>query len=242
MTLQHNKAYKNNSFEYHSVKFPAHKTLFTDTIQNAFDHGYYELEELNQIDQIVQNGEIILEIGGGIGLISTLCARHTSTKSVTSYEANPNLVDYMKKVHKLNNVEVDVINAVLLPFPSAAEVDFYIRQDFWASSLNSEPWGYEKSVKVKTLDFQLELDRIKPSMLIVDIEGGEIELFSNINLDIVNKVFIEIHQDVLGRSGVKRIFDEMSARGFHYDQWHSSGSVILFSHIDRDKDRKKIAD
>jgi len=49
----------------------------------------------------------------------------------------------------------------------------------------------------------------------------------------VKKVYMEIHQKVLGRRGVKRLFDAMSARMFHYDQNHSAGSVILFSHVDR---------
>ena len=140
----------------------------------------------------------------------------------------------MKSVHKTNGVKVDVVNAVLLPFPQTKEIDFYIRRDFWASSLDGEPWGYEKTVKVATRDFQSEIDRIKPTMLIVDIEGGEMGLFPNINLAGVKKVFLEVHQEAIGRKGMKRIFDEMSTRGFHYDQWHSSGSVILFSHVERD--------
>jgi hypothetical protein len=32
---------------------------------------------------------------------------------------------------------------------------------------------------------------------------------------------------------MKAVFDALSARDFHYDQWHSSHSVVMFSHVDR---------
>lgn len=68
-------------------------------------------------------------------------------------------------------------------------------------------------------------------MLVVDIEGGELELFRSIPLTGIKKIFIEFHQKVIGRLGMKEIFDFLSSKDFHYGQYHSSGSVVLFSHV-----------
>jgi hypothetical protein len=68
-------------------------------------------------------------------------------------------------------------------------------------------------------------------MLIVDIEGGEAALFEDVPLTGITKIYIEVHQQLLGRVGMKRLFDAFSKRDFHYDQWHSSHGVVLFSHV-----------
>lgn len=90
-------------------------------------------------------------------------------------------------------------------------------------------------VDVPVFSFNAVVERIRPTLIICDIEGGEIELFEHANLTGVQKVMVEIHQSVVGRMNIKRLFDMFSARNFHYDEHHSSGSVILFSHIHRVK-------
>lgn len=70
-------------------------------------------------------------------------------------------------------------------------------------------------------------------MLIIDIEGGEDGLFDDVDLTGVRKIMLEIHQPTIGRRGVKRLFDQLSAQNFHYDMWHSCHSIVTFSHVDR---------
>ena len=67
------------------------------------------------------------------------------------------------------------------------------------------------------------------------IEGGEMDVFDHIKLTGVKKILMEIHQNVIGREGVKHVFDTLSAEGFHYDVWHSKQQIVLFSHIKRDQ-------
>ena len=47
----------------------------------------------------------------------------------------------------------------------------------------------------------------------------------------IKKIFVELHQNVIGRVSMKNVFDFMSSRDFHYDQHHSHGGVVLFSHV-----------
>jgi hypothetical protein len=124
-----------------------------------------------------------------------------------------------------------VHNAIVDPKEDGGTVPFYLRKDFWASSLLPEPWGYEREVAVPRVSFASVLERYRPSMLIVDIEGAEQHLFRDIALTGVKKIYIELHQKLLGRIGMKAVFDFMSSKDFHYDQHHSRGSVVLFSHV-----------
>ena len=193
--------------------------------------GDYERDEAHHIGNIVQPGERIVELGGGVGLISSKIGQMEAVESIAVYEANPALIPLIERTHQLNGVTAEVVNAVVLPTAAQATAPFYVRRDFWASSLAAEPYGYDQVVDVPVIGFAAMLKRHRPSMLIVDIEGGEETLFDDVPLTGVRKVYIELHQAVLGRVGMKRVFDFFSSRDFHYDQWHSAHGVVLFSHV-----------
>lgn len=215
------------------VVIPLHKGIFSENILAALENGSYERQEARELPRIIEDGERILEIGGGIGYISTLAAADERTSCVRVYEANPKLIPIIKEVHSLNGVKgVEIINGVLSDSCDEKFFDFYIRKDFWASSLSAEPWEYEKVISTPNLSFSDAIIQFQPTLIICDIEGGEQELFATAELPGVSKVYLEVHQAVLGGSGMKALFDAMSAKGFHYDQRHSCGQVVLFTHID----------
>ena len=198
---------------------------------NVIRSGYYEQGEAQELPRIIQPGERIVELGAGIGYIAITALRTGNVASLTSYEANPRLIPLIRRNAALNDVAFEVHNAVVDPREDGGTVPFYIRQDFWSSSLSPGPWPFVEEVAVPRVAFPRMLDRYRPSMLIVDIEGGEEFLFRDVPLTGVRKVYMELHQRVIGRIGMKNVFDFMAARDFHYDQWHSSGSVVLFSHV-----------
>lgn len=219
------------------VELPFDRGIISDRIMSAIREGWYEGPEAASLPFVLQSGERVLELGTGLGLISTLCAMSPLVEGVVTVEANPELIAYIREVHRLNHVahRIEVMNAVAMPAPSASETSFYLRRDVWASSLAEQPWGYERIVKVPTLDLNELIRKLRPTMMIVDIEGGEEHLFDAIELGTVVKILIELHQDVIGRRGMKWVFDQLSRRSFHYDQWHSEKGVVLFSHVDRDR-------
>lgn len=213
------------------IRIPVFPELMSPRMLEVLRSGRYEESEATQLDRIIEPGEVILEIGAGIGFISSIAARNPNTTRIEVFEANPDLKPVIETVHRINQIENAVINTgVLMDRPSEDAVPFYIMQNFWGSSLCYKPQAI-RQVLVPTIDLNSALERIRPTMIICDIEGGELDLFENANLDGVTKIFMETHQRVLGRAGMKRLFDNLSAKGFHYDQNHSSGSVVLFSHI-----------
>ncbi len=223
------------SFEYLGLRLELPPEVATENIRNALSQGWYEALEAQQVPYLLQPGEIVLEVGAGIGLISTLCAKDRRTKEVHAVEANPQLIPVIKHTHKINKAKVKVYNEVLAD--ADGMTSFYLHRDFWASSLTG--WEGATRVDVAKTSFQSRIDAIKPTMLIVDIEGGETNLFDQVKMPSVEKILIELHQNVVGRKNIKHLFDVLGAKGFHYDQWHSNGPVVTFSAVDRDTRKRK---
>ncbi len=214
--------------EHRGVIIPIVPGVFSDQIAQAVRQGTYEASEVGELDALIQPDEVVLEIGAGCGFLSTYCAKHPHTKAVHAVEANPKLIELIKLTHEVNEVEVHLYHEIL--GKEAGETDFYVHEDFWASGTHS---FLGKPIKVKTTPFQQRLNEIRPTLLIVDIEGGEETLFEGVDLTGVQKILLEVHQPTIGRRGVQRLFDCLSAQGFHYDMWHSCRSIVTFSHVDR---------
>jgi FkbM family methyltransferase len=222
-TVQEFQCYPNRG-----VLIPIVPGIFSENITKAVQEGHYESHEVALLDSLIQPGEVILEIGAGCGFISAYCAKNPNTKQVFCVEANPNMIDVIKLTHEINGVEATVFNEVLGKVDG--ETDFYVHPDFWGSGTHN---FLGRPIKVKATSFQSRLNQIRPTMLIIDIEGGEESLFEDVDLTGVKKIMVELHQPTIGRRGVKKMFDLLSAQDYHYEVPHSYFSVVTFSHVDR---------
>jgi FkbM family methyltransferase len=193
--------------------------------------GTYEGTEAREIARIVQPGERVVELGAGIGFVAITAMKTDKVNTLAAYEANPHLIPIIRKNALLNGVSFDVHNAIVDSRADTGTAPFYLRTDFWASSMSPKPWGYVEEVTVPLVSFDAVRERYRPTMLIVDIEGAEEHLFRDVALTGIKKIYVELHQNVIGRVGMKNVFDFMSSKDFHYDQHHSRGSVVLFSHV-----------
>ncbi|MEM8570371.1 MAG: FkbM family methyltransferase, partial [Pseudomonadota bacterium] len=121
------------------MKIPLAEGIITVNILNAILSGSFEAEEARQIPSIVRPGDRVLEVGAGIGFISTLLSRQPGVETVIAVEANPLLMDFMARLHSENDVKnVRVLNSVLCNHSHAA-IPFYLREDFWMGSLLPGP-------------------------------------------------------------------------------------------------------
>lgn len=216
-----------------NIIVPIDKEVISPKLIRTIKRGNYERDEASKINQIIKEGERILELGAGIGFISAICGKNKAVEKMLLYEANPVLKPYIEEVHSLNNVtNSKVRSGVLLNNSGQETIPFYIRQDFWASSLGQN-YGFKEKIDVPVYKFNHVLKEFKPTLIICDIEGGELDLFRNSRLAMngVEKIYMEIHQRVLGRGGILELFKILQSKGYHYDQYYSSHNVILFSHI-----------
>lgn len=199
------------------VSIPLTKCI-SDNIREAMFHGGYEAAELRTIDANLSRDDLVLEIGTGIGLISTYCAKKIGSNRVFTFEANPALEPYIRSVHARNGVAPDLRICAL--GQGEGEIPFYVHDDFWSSSI------YQRSTNSRRLniprrDLNETIAQLRPTFLIVDIEGGESELFEFINLDGIHKISIEIHTSIIGKTRVDEIHSILAHQGFAID-WRYS--------------------
>lgn len=217
--------------ELAGVVIPSDPRIITPTIRRAILDGRFEAEESAQVAQIVRPGDNVLEIGAGIGFISTLLSRERRVSSVLAVEANPALIDYMAELHARNKVrKVRRLNAVLTNEPVESKT-FYLRLDFWMGSLLPGPNAYVGMVEVPTRNIDALIRDEAVTLIVCDIEGGEAALFEGVDLRGVDRVFLELHDHITGLRSVGRLFALLGQQGFVYDPRHSVGSVVLFQRL-----------
>jgi FkbM family methyltransferase len=224
--------------ESRDVKIPFYPEIVTPSIERPLRRGKYEGGECLAVENVVGKGDRVLELGTGLGLVSTKAALADGVERVLTFEANPALIPVIRETHQLNGVtgRIEVINGVVTRGEAPETLTFYRRRDFWGSSLSPVPDGWVDQVDVVTHDFDQVLIDLKPTVIVCDIEGGELDLFAGADLTGVKYVIMEIHPRVYGAAGVKQIFDAMSAKGFGYSPKISrGGTVITFERVGRQR-------
>ncbi len=232
MQIRHNLAEK--CLEAEGVLIPYDPDIITPAIKLAIESGYFEAEEAAQLPHIVKPEDIVLDIGAGIGFISTLIARRA--ERVISVEANPDLLPFMAELHTLNGItNATRLNVVLGGDAETGLATFYQRNDFWMGSLAKGPNPYKSTVKVPYMALNTLLEKERVSLIVCDIEGAEGFLFNRADLSGVDRVYLELHDHITGLKGVAAVFEAMALRGLAYDPRHSSGAIVLFRRVEENE-------
>jgi len=192
--------------------------------------GEYEAAESSIVARHVGNDDVVMELGAGLGYISTLIAKKIGSGKVFAYEANPVLESIIQETYKLNAVSPSLIMCML--GQRAGEQTFFVMKDFWSSStVRRDRRAKEVSVPVRAVND--EIARIKPTFLIVDIEGGEYELFRSIDLSTVNKVAIELHERIIGADKARSVMDTLTGAGLSLREEMSGPEQLFYARAGR---------
>ncbi|WP_171234455.1 FkbM family methyltransferase [Ruegeria sp. HKCCA6837] len=219
---------------YRGVRIHKKPGLFTRRILRSMRLGRYETAELRHAERCIEQGERILDIGAGVGFLSTKIAQIEGVDKVVSVEANPALIDVIQATFEENDVsdKAECLHGILGQTNDGNTVDFYIRKNFWASSLSGEERAYTEKVEVPILDFNDIVAKFAPTLIICDIEGGEADLFQQCDLRSVSHLVIEVHPGIYGQKGLARVFQAVMDQGFVLDiRAPRAGDVLTFMNI-----------
>jgi FkbM family methyltransferase len=190
-------------------------------IREALVAGEYEEGELSALRAVLHPDDVVMEVGTGLGLLSAWCARVVGSERVFTFEANPALEQPIRRLYELNRVSPRLeICAV-----SHSEGSVVLRQeaDIWASSTVRGKGG----IVVPARSFEQLRIAIKPTLLIVDIEGGELELVRHARFDDIDRVVIELHPDVIGEDGCESVVTALGEASFKVTPELSSSDAVL---------------
>ena len=218
--------------DHFGIRLRIDPDFMTPLLMDAIREGRYERPEARSIGKILQKGDVVLEIGAGIGFMSALMLKNPAVERVVAFEANPLLIPKIQRTMEDNGLgaqRFELHNAVL-GAEGTGTVDFHVHQDFWSSSLRRTSATIH-SFPIPLVSFDRTIRTTRPTVIVCDIEGGERTLFTTSDLAGVRCVYLELHQKLLKPAGMREVFQAFHDRGFHYDQTHSSGGIVLFSRI-----------
>lgn len=210
------------------MRFPLDRTLLNRRTIRALKTEQYEAREAEAVSRVVKEYDTVLELGAGIGYMSTLAAGRCPGGQVHCFEANPGLIPYIQRVHAANGVKnVEIHNAILGPHEGTAT--FHVREDFLASSLDRLSGdGIVREETIAVRDARRETQRLKPTVLICDIEGAETQVIPALDLSSVRVAVVELHPQWIGAQGVAAVFQAMMAAGLVYYPRRSNAKVVCF--------------
>ena len=221
---------KNPYLHSRGMRIPKHPKIITGRIRGAIKDEGYEAKECEAVLKAVRKGDVVLELGAGTGYMSTLIATHRDVREIHCFEANPHLIDYIRQVHQANGVTNATVHNQLLAPEAGEPKEFFVRDNLLASSMDrdSAPDRVIAVEKIEVESINTVLARVKPDVLVCDIEGAEAELLPAARFDGLRAAVIELHPQWIGQKGVQAVFDCMHAAGLTYFPKASHAKVVTF--------------
>ncbi|WP_240336825.1 FkbM family methyltransferase [Tropicibacter sp. Alg240-R139] len=198
------------------VKVPMTRFLHEKRIERI-KAARYEGQEIEGSLHVVTPDDTVLEIGAGIGLVGAVIAHNAKPKAIHSFEANPELLDAINELYILNNLQdlISVNNQVLISAEDRPEsLQFHIRTSYLGSSLLNPGNRPSNVVDVPTASFATVCDALEPTVLVMDIEGGELELLRHADLSCFRGVVLEFHPEAYGVEGMRECKTILTDAGF----------------------------
>lgn len=232
------KSYLRNLFKIDRIKINdveinlSHKSI-SPLLKKFFYDESYEGDEVEILSRHLDKNDIVMEIGAGIGFLSTFCSKRIGSERVYAYEANPYMIEKIEETYDINKVNPTIKNILLSN--KEGKVSFYLEENFWSSSTIQRSKSSE-CIKVMTKNINEEISFVNPTFLIIDIEGGEKDLIPLIdfcNHNII-KVIIEIHPKIIGSMESSKVISHIISNGFVINFESSRNLVYLFERLTKD--------
>jgi FkbM family methyltransferase len=221
-------------FTLNGITLQIPDVLLTDQLTNSLQSGRYEGTETAALAKHLRPKDRFLDLGAGAGYLVALAGAQLKVAQVTGVEAGPDMVPVAQENLRRNGVAKGVIQwgAVVPDSYTEPEITFTVRPSFWASTL-TPPEGAKntREVAVPALRFGALLHQVHPTVVCIDIEGGELDLFATQLPESLRLIVIELHPGIYGKTGIKRIFDALSQQGFCYCLPGSTGGTVVFERL-----------
>ena len=214
--------------EFEGVKVPASPFL-TEKYANWIAKGIYEKPERKLSEKLVQPGDRIIEMGAGLGFVGGYTTCKTTDTVLRSYEANPSLIPHVEALYAMNGIadRAEVRNELLVADPDAPDaVTFHIHGSFLGSSVYKVGGGHRPKLQIPTAAWAKVKQEFRPDVLIMDIEGAELEFFTHADLSGVRAIIVELHPKRYGPEGVEACVAALTAKGL--SQKHHRYEVRTF--------------
>lgn len=213
------------------VKMNIQHEQITSEIKKYFYSGSYEFDEINVIANALETSDKVLELGAGIGFVSTFAAKKLGNENVFAFEANPFMIEKIEETYKLNSVSPKIFNIFLSD--KEGDMDFYLDKNFWSSSSIKKDLRKMNKISVPMKNINDYVQSFQPTTLIMDIEGGEVDLLPIIDFknNKITKIMIELHPTVIGDLQASLLVSKLVNEGFYLNFEYSRSNVLFLQRV-----------
>lgn len=202
--------------------------LWPAKILRALIRRHYEKHELRLLAQLLAPADGVIELGCAIGVVALAAARIVAPERIVCFDASPDMVAEASANFERNGKPITVRHAVPVAGPGAPpERTFYTSPYFLASSLSPETPN-ARPVQVPTIDLGAAIAECRANVLVIDIEGGEFDLLSEVNLSAIDKILLELHVVQAGVGPCMRLISDLARQGLELDTGRCAHNVFIF--------------
>lgn len=219
-------------FTLDGITLSVPKTMLNDRIAGKLTGGGYEANEARAAQMRIKAGQRVVELGAGLGFVTSVCARATGAKNVVSVEANPAMLPVVSANLAQNGFgDVTLLHGAITGAGTEDAIAFDRKKAFWAGRIADETSDASALVQVPRLALPDVLLEYRPDVVIMDVEGAEQYLFDDPWPNHVVSVVLELHPKQYPNTVIKRIVDCMSDSGLTYDPGPSRGQILCFRRV-----------
>lgn len=143
--------------------------------------NFPEYEEMTFIQQVIKNGDTVIDVGANIGAISVLAAGSGANTKVYAFEPTPNLVPLIAENISINQFQDRITIHDMAISNQEGSIDFVLTGESEVNHIATTqllPGQTVKKVSTITLDTFAQKNNINQiDFLKVDVEGAELLVF-----------------------------------------------------------------
>lgn len=193
------------------VRIVSEKGRIPDPLRELLFREVYEDTERNLLLRVLKPGMKVLEIGTGIGFVSLLSSKLCGQGQVLSYEANGSLEPMIRENYALNGMEPNLkMRAVTF---DGQPIRFFRNDNIISSSVYDRKLQAQEVV-VESDAFADVIAGFDPDVLIMDVEGAEVDLFEVENLGRIRHIVVELHPHIVGEEKIAAVVARLKGQGF----------------------------
>jgi FkbM family methyltransferase len=180
-------------------------------VSTAIIKGSYELPERELVRAAIRTGDRVVEVGSGVGVVGLLCNTLAGAGNVLSYEANAALEPVIAANFALNHLTPRLrLRAVT---SDGAPISFYRNDNVISSSV------YDRGLEAQKITVQSDalaqvLAEERADVLVMDVEGAELDLLTQADLSGLREIIVELHPHIVGEAPTQAMIEAICARGF----------------------------
>lgn len=207
--------------ELDGVKVPIRGSFLAPKMRRHLMRGGYERAERKILARLVKEGDIVIELGASLGIVTTLLKKKIgSGGAVIAVEANQRLAPHFHKQLQVNGLKADLVHALGCPVWDGEIPESVRSQGFssMASSLSGRAEG-PGGDDVPWMTFKRIAEQVgigAPTVLMIDVEGSE-DIWCERQPDFpesVRTVIVEIHPHLIGEIKAGECVQALIREGF----------------------------